>query len=313
MKLASYSKAPGKIIIAGEHFVVHGSRSLAAAIDKGILVKINKSDKHEIYSNYGDRFIQIEKNTNQPISDLAKRTLDFIGVDESLKITIDSDIPNSSGLGSSSAVMVATVSAIGEFFNVNLTKTDIYNLAMSGEKSIHGNPSGVDVAASVYGGIISFRKGENPTPVKMNSDLELIVIVSGIKRKTSILINKFTKVKSLSPNLFEAMLKSSDILIGEMQDALVSHNLQKIGALMNFYNSCLSYYGLDHVTTDELIDKSLSLGCYGSKITGAGGGGSVIAIAEKTKTSLITKQINQYGYECFSIKLPQEGVKCWTD
>ena len=184
---------------------------------------------------------------------------------------------------------------------------------MSGEKSIHGNPSGVDVAASVYGGIISFRKGENPTPVKMNSDLELIVIVSGIKRKTSILINKFTKVKSLSPNLFEAMLKSSDILIGEMQDALVSHNLQKIGALMNFYNSCLSYYGLDHVTTDELIDKSLSLGCYGSKITGAGGGGSVIAIAEKTKTSLITKQINQYGYECFSIKLPQEGVKCWTD
>ena len=42
MKLASYSKAPGKIIIAGEHFVVHGSRSLAAAIDKGILLKINK-------------------------------------------------------------------------------------------------------------------------------------------------------------------------------------------------------------------------------------------------------------------------------
>ena len=42
-------------------------------------------------------------------------------------------------------------------------------------------------------------------------------------------------------------------------------------------------------------------------------GSSGVAIAEKTKTSLITKQINQYGYECFSIKLPQEGVKCWTD
>lgn len=81
---------------------------------------------------------------------------------------------------------------------------------------------------------------------------------------------------------------------------------------MNFYNSCLSYYGLDHVTTTELIDKSLSLGCYGSKITGAGGGGSVIAIAEKNKTSLITKQIRRDGYECFSVKLPQEGVKCWT-
>ena len=87
--------------------MVHGSRSLAAAIDKGILVKINKSDKHEIYSNYGDQFIQIEKNTNQPISDLAKRTLDFIGVDESLKITIDSDIPNSSGLGSSACTALS--------------------------------------------------------------------------------------------------------------------------------------------------------------------------------------------------------------
>ena len=102
-------------------------------------------------------------NPNNPVSVVRDETLEYLNQKGKIKITIESNIPRGSGLGSSSAVSVATAASIASLFGKKLDNKTLYEIALKGEKIIHGTPSGIDVAASVYGGLILFNKNTVPT------------------------------------------------------------------------------------------------------------------------------------------------------
>ena len=149
--MVSIGEAPGKIIISGEHFVVHGSNALAATIDKTVKVYSETSDKNSILSRIDNRVYNTKMNPNNPVSVVRDETLEYLNQKGKIKITIESNIPRGSGLGSSSAVSVATAASIASLFGKKLDNKTLYEIALKGEKIIHGTPSGIDVAASVYG------------------------------------------------------------------------------------------------------------------------------------------------------------------
>ncbi len=306
--MVSIAEAPGKIIISGEHFVVHGSNALAAAIDKTVKVYSETSDKNSILSRVDNQVFNIRIKPINPVSVVRNKILEYLNRKERIKITIESNIPRGSGLGSSSAISVATAASVASLFGEKLDKKTLYNIAFEGEKIIHGNPSGIDVAASVYGGLILFNKNTVPTNIDLLNKLQIIVSISGKTRQTSRMINHFTSTSNKLPYHFQSLVHSSSVLTHEAVNCLITQDLEKLGAIINFYNSILSSFGLGTKITDRMIETCLEHGAYGAKITGAGGGGSIIAIAPLTKIKIIIDELNSLGFKTFSIELPKQGV-----
>ena len=111
--MKSIASAPGKIILFGEHFVVHGTKAILAAIDKRVTVTSTFTDNKTIKVNSQLGTIEVPisssyeevKNEFRPFVYLAKFLI-LIKMHSGLEITIDSDIPIGVGLGSSSACCV---------------------------------------------------------------------------------------------------------------------------------------------------------------------------------------------------------------
>ncbi len=314
--LKIFAKAPGKIIITGEHFVVHGSLALATAIDKGALVQAEAFEDIEILSkalgSYSSKKRQVPLSL-KPTLEAIKATLEFIGEKKGVRVMIDSDLPVSSGLGSSSAVAVATVAAVASTLDHELSPEEMVNLAMVSERITHGRPSGIDVNVAVYGGVILFKIGEKPRQIKLDKDVEFIVCHSGIEHRTSKMVSKFSEMKKLYPNLFTSLVASSNYFTEKAAFALMNRDLTTLGAIMNFFHSVLSNFGMSTRELDQLIEKALEAGCIGAKLTGAGGGGCIIALPKSGEARVVAESLKRKGIDASIVKLPLEGVKVWQE
>ena len=131
--MISIAEAPGKIILTGEHFVVHGAQALAAAINKKIRITSTFSSNNTIsYKNQ-----RISSNAynmkNDPVYVVRNKTLEYLGEKRTLSITVDSGIPRGSGLGSSSALCVATAASVASLLILNSTER-LYSILLCTER-----------------------------------------------------------------------------------------------------------------------------------------------------------------------------------
>jgi len=314
--LKSIAEAPGKVILAGEHFVVWGSTALAVAIDKRVRAIVELADEDEIVSeNYGTS----SKLSNgiakglYPIAKTIYATKNYIGSRKKVRVTIRSGIPPASGLGSSSAVAVSTVASIAGALDAKLAEKEIFDLAIVSEKIVHGNPSGIDIAVAVYGGVLLFRKGEQPKEVKMSSQFEIVVGLSGLSRKTARMINRVAETRRNLPNFFNALVSSSSHLSMMASKSLADGNFDDLASIMSFHNSALSWFGLSTQQIDRMVETCLASGALAAKITGGGGGGAIVALPRQGKAEDIVNALKSKGFESFSVKIPQQGVKAWKE
>ncbi|MEM3517878.1 MAG: mevalonate kinase [Nitrososphaerales archaeon] len=311
-----FARAPGKVIITGEHFVVHGSLALAAAIDKGVLVEAEAFEDIEIISKTFGSFSS--KNGKvppffEPTLEAIRATLKFIGEKKGVKLIIDSNLPISSGLGSSSAIAVATVAATASALNHKLSLEEIVDLAMVSERITHGKPSGIDVNVAVYGGVILYKIGEKPKQIKLNEDIDFLLCCSGIKHRTFEMVSKFSEMKESYPNLFSSLVFSSNYFTKMAARALINKDLTTLGSIMNFFHIVLSRFGVSIKELDNIIEKALEAGCIGAKLTGAGGGGCIIALPKSGESSIVANRLKKEGIDTSIVKLPLEGVKVWQE
>ena len=163
--MTSISKAPGKIILFGEHFVVYNNRAILGAIDKYAIVTSEKTNTDNILisSSLGQASIQKDQYVDKvekkfrPFFHIAKQVILKNNFDKGISIKIESEIPIGAGLGSSSACCVAAAASISNLFNKTNEK-EILELAIQAEKTIFPNSSGADCTVSVYGGIIEYQE-----------------------------------------------------------------------------------------------------------------------------------------------------------
>ena len=309
-----FARAPGKVIITGEHFVVHDSYALAGAINRAATVEARANDSMEIFSrNLALKASYPGKvpSSLAPIAEAAAATLDFLGLKKKVKLVIDSDIPAGSGLGSSSAVAVASVAAIFALAGEEPVKQKLVELAMISERMVHGNPSGIDPSVSSYGGVLLFKKGKAPDLLRLGRPVEFVVAYSGIERKTSRLIKKVSSMKETFPNLFKALTSSSTTLSKIAASSLTSGDLQTLGSILNFYHMILGRLGASSKVLDSMVEAALSERCLGAKLTGAGGGGCVIALPEPSASRNVLSNLSKISKEAFVARLPVEGVRIW--
>ncbi|MCL4436666.1 MAG: mevalonate kinase [Thaumarchaeota archaeon] len=306
--------APGKIIIAGEHFVVHGSYALAAAIDRGSTVQASPSNHPVIVSKSLGLVADLEGKVPDRLRPLAKTlgvTLKWLNESRGVKCELESNIPISAGLGSSAAGSVALVAAASAALGHQLKLNEIFDLAMVSERIIHGNPSGIDPAVATYGGVMLFSKGAPHKPVQLKTPADFIIGFSGVDRSTSKMIHRFSESQASHPSTFRALVRSTSVFAENAAKALSEGDLNSLAAILNFNHMILSSLGVSSPTLDNLVEAALDAGCLGAKLTGGGGGGCIIALPTSDNLDAALTQLRRSAADAWISRIPQSGVKVW--
>ncbi|MFC1755647.1 mevalonate kinase [Thermoproteota archaeon] len=310
------AKAPGKIIITGEHFVVHGSYALAAAIDRGAIARASLSDRTLIFSKTLGLNAELPDKVPYRLTSLAealKATLNYLDESRGLKIEIETNLPVSAGLGSSAAGAVALVTAASSALGHTLKAKEIMKLAMVSEKIIHGDPSGIDPAIATYGGVMLFKKGCPQKPVQLKVPIEFIIGYSGAGYSTYKMIRKFAQYKNSNPSTFRALVDSSSIMGKTAASALITGDLKLLASIINFNHTVLTALGVSSNKLNNLVENALNAGCIGAKLTGGGGGGCIIALPKSREQSGVLEKIAIEAKESWKVKIPMKGVKVWQE
>jgi mevalonate kinase len=308
--MKAIAEAPSKAIITGEHFVVHGAWALAAALPRRVRVEVSESAGFNVIS---DRVSGTDTPGLRPVARVVEAIAKEFSFNPRLKVSIRSEIPEGAGLGSSASTMVAVVSAVAKLRSLETQASDIIRFSMVGEREVHGRPSGIDTAVCAIGGVVLFRPGSTPKKVSFVGRRSLIVAFSGKKRSTKRQILRVGGVKETFPSLFGGLTEAASEVSLMAAKRLAEGDMKGLGRLLNFNHAVLSTLGVSNRPLDRLVDLSLSLGAWGAKLTGAGGGGSVIAVAPGGKEKSIISGLKGRGFEAFRAEIPVNGVKSWLE
>lgn len=300
----------GKVILFGEHFVVHGVPGIVSAIDSSTdaevkkVVKLNIRDERKTAKGYSE-----EKRLQQIES--IERMLKAMGLDPKmpLDIWIGGTLPGFSGLGASAASSVAIARAISEELNLNLSNEKINSIAYEGEKAYAGNPSGIDNTAATYGGLMWFKK--NPAGgqdlverLKMRKPVEIVIGSTGKVANTKAMVEGVAERKKANPAKYDPLFKQAESLAVAGRKALEAGDLKKVGDLMNENHRILQEIGVSSKELDLLIEMARKQGAFGAKLTGGGGGGCMVALTPgKDLQGKVASAYKTAGYEFLATKI----------
>jgi len=286
VRVATWS-APGKVFLFGEHAVVYGKPGIAMAIKPRVFVTVRKSRMaHHAKSPYIDN------------------CFDEMGVRGS--VYVNSQLPSSSGLGSSAAVTVATLSAINDEFGKKFKPEEIADMAFAIEKKVQkGRASPTDTTVSTFGGLV-FITGTSRRRLAPHH-FHLVVGNSMVQHNTAKMVELVAEMKKTNPQVCDPVLDA----IGAVSLSAMHYmtDAQKLGELMNMNHALLEVLGVGHPQLSRLVLAARTAGAYGAKLTGAGGGGCMIAICPKHLKSRVAGAIESCEARAFSTSIDTEGIR----
>lgn len=336
-------KAPGKLYIAGEYAVVeNGYPAILVALDQFVTCSIEESAAEVgkiISRQYHNNALQWHRLGEQMVVDNRDNPFSYIlsaikvieeyarSFARELRIfdlhidsQLDSDSGKKYGLGSSAAVTVATVKALCRFYNLPVTKDEIFKLAAIAHFEVQGNGSLGDVAASVYGGWIAYHSFDRqwlaqqrkyldlrtlvdlPWPdlkiesLKAPSNLQLLIGWTGKPASTSQLVDKISLFKARQQKEYRQFLEDSKHCIQRMVDGFHNADLESIKNEIRYNRELLKQLGTNsgvHIETPVLNKLCEIAEDFGgaAKTSGAGGGDcGIVAIDRDSNFKLVLKK-----------------------
>ena len=316
------ASAPGKAILFGEHAVVYSKPAIALAVDRRVKVTITdgnqtiegKEDNIIIkvpdldLTGYicADGSISHTGDGNTGILEFVKSAFFKLDLKRDLSLEIDLGIPIGAGLGSSAAVTVATLAAASKFNQIEMTKMELAEIAHQVELEVQGSASILDTTLSVYGGLIYLSKDKKPIPLEFAGELPLVVGYTYYSGNTGKLVGGVKKLRDRHPSIIKPIIDSIERLTNEARQAILKNDQKRIGELMNINHGLLDAMGVNTLELSSMVYKARKAGALGSKITGAGGGGSIIAYCPE-KAQEVLDELNALE-NAFQVALSPEGV-----
>ncbi|MCG3215600.1 MAG: mevalonate kinase [Candidatus Heimdallarchaeota archaeon] len=320
--------APAKVILFGEHAVVYGHPAIVMAINLRAKCFASKSqretftmDPPEIYPddlyifNEKEEDFVLEKNTTYPVINpalyfIAKTISEKTSIEKYPHISISSDIPSLAGLGSSAAVAVATIASLSTYMGLDIELEEINEIAFEAEKYIHGKPSGIDNTIATYGGIQYYKKRDYSSIDITDPSPHLLIVNSLILRSTKQYVEKVAELTRSNPIKYNSILQKIGALAEDAKSDLIDGNLIELGRLMEKNHQLLEDLGVGNPILNDIRNFLKKRGSLGSKLTGAGGGGCVIALFDDlNKAKKTSSAIEKLGYQVFISNLSEKGVK----
>ncbi len=302
------ASSPAKAILFGEHAVIYGKPAIAIALDLRMSIRVRESSSTSVDGGY------ITMNRHRYV----RWALENIWKGGPLEIKTRSDIPSASGLGSSAALCCSIVAAI-QIMGGSFQRAECARQAFEVEYNVQGKASPTDTSCSAHGRpiLVSFKEEENHLWSVSKGDrcwhvhhidsepLTLVVGFTGRPSVTHLQVEKVAGFYRRSGFAVETIDEMGDIVIDGLK-ALKAGDRVGLGELMNRNHSLLTIVG---VNTPELqkLKEAADPTSYGSKITGAGGGGSIIALTDRPEKT--AANIERRGGRPFIARFSERGTE----
>jgi hydroxymethylglutaryl-CoA reductase len=298
----------GKIILFGEHAVVYGSRAIAAPVPLAVRARVVDTEDGVwlVMPRWGveQRLIEDPKKRSA-IEETATLVLDELGLErQSMRIEVFSEIPRAMGLGGSAAVAVAIIRALAAHFDLDLTDEQVNRLAFRAEQVAHGTPSGIDNTVATYGHPILYRAGSPPEIEELvfPKPAKFVIGITGNESLTAKTVALVRGAREKNRAVIDRVFKGIDVLAGQALVAIRRYDLERLGDLMNVCHGLLNSLQVSSWELEELIQIARENGALGAKLTGGGGGGSMIALCPENAEQVI-QAMNDSGYQAIEVTI----------
>jgi mevalonate kinase len=335
------SSAPGKVYLFGEHAVVYGEPAVPCAVERRATVTVERREDDHVRVHATDLSLDgftVEYDgttTNRPDVDVPESLVDAgvqyvdAAVEQAREaadapaagfdITVESDIPLGAGLGSSAAVVVAGIDAATRALGVTLDREALADRAYRAEYDVQeGQASRADTYCSTMGGAV--RVEGDDTRRLDAPELPFVIGFDGGAGDTGELVSGVRDLKESygfaadTVGAVGDLVRAGESVLADADpgESVPPEVLAELGDLMDFNHGLLSALGVSARSLDTMVWAAREAGAAGAKLTGAGGGGCIVALdpTDATETAL------SYAPECeeaFRAELATEGVRAEGD
>lgn len=276
------ASAPGKLLILGEHAVVHGRHCLVAAVNQRLTVTLTpREDRQIIISSALGRH---ETTVDSLADDAPSRFVIAVlrGWRDELpggcELAIRSDFTDQVGLGSSAAVTAATLGAVATWCGRSVAPGDLLAPGLRLIRQVQGNGSGADLAASLYGGVLLYRC-DPLEATRLAADLPLTVVYSGTKVSTSRIIRQVDARRDRHPAAIATIFDAMGTSACAGAHAIRHGDWAALGELCDINQGLMAALGVSSPPLEQLAGTLREApGIHGAKLSGAGLGDCLIGI-----------------------------------
>jgi len=311
----------GKVILLGEHSVVYGRPAISAGLGRGCTARAEAGSPGAPDTLYVEPWgvsVVATQAEIEPERELLRRG--FLVVCEALdarwqalgraaprpgvRVSANMEIPGGAGLGGSAALSVAVVRATDALLDTPQEPEALVAASLAWERVFHGNPSGVDSAMAVHGGLARYVRGQPLTHVRSAKPLSLVVANSGEHGSTKSTVASVARQHARDPVKAEQIFDAIAELVNNAQNALETGEHAKLGQLMDLNQQLLNSLLLSTTKLEEMCQLARDSGALGAKLTGGGGGGCMIALAaDAAGGERIARALSDAGYVAFAVEV----------
>jgi mevalonate kinase len=296
------------VILLGEHAVVYGLPALAVGIDRGAraqAVALENGPSRLVVRGWN---ISVREDDPHDLARAFRAVLEAArAVTPSMashSVEVEANLPPGGGLGCSAAMGVAIARALEPW----LGPTAIQDRAMVWERIFHGNPSGVDAAVAARGGCVFFRKGSKLEPVRSRGAIHLCIGNTGMASSTKSMVEAVARLRTRKPEIVENAFEAIRALVTNARLAIEAGDRLALGRLMDMNQRLLGGLFVSTPEIERLCGLARDAGALGAKLTGAGGGGSVVALVPtQAIADAVLAAWKAAGFEGFSTHVSAEA------
>jgi len=306
------SSACGKVILLGEHAVVYGRPALALPIPLAVeaVAKEGGDGVNLVIPRWGLEQ-KVRASSAQGLNGILYQVLEQLELaDQNMTIEVFPHVPRAMGLGGSSALAVAIIRALDHTYGLKLGSQRINELAFECEKAAHGTPSGIDNTIATYGTPLLYRRqvaddeqalgDARFDEVKLAEPIPLVIGITGKESLTANTVARVRKAWETHQSRYDGIFDQIAALTTAGVDALRDAHFQELGELMNLCHGYLNALQLSTPELEELVHIARANGAVGAKLTGGGGGGSMVALCPDAQDK-VANAMQAAGYQTLSV------------
>lgn len=284
--------APGKVILFGEHAVVYGQPAIAAPVsDVRATAKVEDAAERGVRilaPDMGQAYRLTDAGSQDPLATAVHLVQREAGLEHlpDLTITVTSDVPIASGLGSGAATAAALIRALARHLRRPDLAEDalVSTLTYEVEKIHHGTPSGIDNTVVALEKPVYFVRQQPHNRVEtflVARPLPLLIGDTGRRSSTREAVSDVRRQWQAQTQRFEEMFAACGRISRAARSAIEAGNLPEVGRLMRENHVILRQMTVSSPELDRLVQAAGDAGALGAKLSGGGRGGNMVALAEE--------------------------------
>lgn len=321
------TRAPLRIALGGggtdlpSYYSSHGGFIVGAAIDKYVFLCVNRPAADDLVRVKYSRSEEVA-SADDVQHDLVKPVLKLLNVQRNIEIASMADVPAGTGLGSSSAYLVALLAALHELHRRPVPPQALAELAAHVEIDLAGHPVGKqDHYIAAFGGLICLDIDRDGTthvsplniPISTMEDLEgqLLLFFTGLSRSANAILDEQRRDTESANDDVVSSLHATKELGLRIKRALEEGRLDDFGHLMHEHweNKKRRSSRISDPRIDGWYERARAAGALGGKLVGAGGGGFLMLYCPRAAKADVRSTLAGQGLFEMPFRFDFEGAK----